>query len=248
MHLTLDAFCEVVKRLNKTQAEKALVLLWFYDRKQLDISMTAGALARIINDHHIGNPNSTLLAEAIRKTRLASESKSGFLLKPGSRKLIHDWLPSDLDGIQPAMDHSSGYLPEAVWVNTRGYIESVSRQINGCFKAAYYDAAAVMLRRLLETLIIEAYEHLKREAEIKNGGGEYFMLKDLVIRACGESSHAGLNLGRGSKAGLKEAREIGNQSAHNRRYTAVAADLTKLQLGVRLVVQELIHIANLKKA
>ena len=61
-----------------------------------------------------------------------------------------------------------GYIPDGVWIGTRGYIEAVCKQLNGCFHAGFYDAAAVMLRRLLETLIIETYEQLKREAEIKD--------------------------------------------------------------------------------
>jgi hypothetical protein len=247
MHLSLDDFCEVVKKLKRTNAEKALAVLWFHDQKQADIAMSAGELTRILGDHHIGTANSTALGRAIAETKLASESRAGFSLKPGSRRVIQGWLPADLDGIQPTMDQAAGYLPEAVWRSTRGYIEGVCRQLNGCFKFAYYDAAAVMLRRLLETLIIEAYEHLKREGEIKDGGGQYLMLRDLVERACGEKGHPGLNLGRDSKSTLKDARDIGNWSAHARRYTAVSTDLTKIQAGVRVAVQELIHLANLKR-
>jgi hypothetical protein len=248
MHVTLDDFCEVVKSLKKTNAEKALAILWFFDRKQADAAMSAAQLTKVLGDHHVGTANSTALRRAIQDTKLASESKSGFALKPGSRRVIHGWLPVDLDGVQPTMDHATGYLPEAVWRNTRGYIEAVCRQLNGCFKSAYYDAAAVMLRRLLETLIVESYEHLKREAEIRDGGGQYLMLRDVVERACGEKGHAGLNLGRDSKATLKDARDIGNWSAHARRYSAISTDLTKIQAGVRVAVQELIHIANLKRA
>lgn len=247
MHLTLDDFCEVVKSLRKTQAEKALTILWFFDRTQPDIAKTAGQLTKVLGDHHVGTANQTLLAIAIRKTKLASESMAGFALKPGSRKVIHGWLPADMDGMQPAMDHTTGYLPEAVWRGTRGYIEAVCRQLNGCFRAAYYDAASVMLRRLLETLIIESYEYLKRESEIKDGNGQYLMLRDLAERACGEKIHAGLNLGRNSKDALKEAKNVGNLSAHSRRYNAVSTDLTKIQSGVRVLVQELIQIANLVK-
>jgi hypothetical protein len=65
-----------------------------------------------------------------------------------------------------------------------------------------------MLRRLLETLIIEAYEHLGRESEIKDGGGNYLMLSDLAERACGEKVHKGLNLGRDSRTALKEVRNV----------------------------------------
>jgi len=249
MHLSLDGFCEVVKKLSKTNAEKALAILWYFDREQPDISKTAGHLTKVLDDHHIGSPNQTALAEAIRRTKLANESRKGFSLKPGSRKVIRDWLP-DLEGIQPTIDHSLGYLPEPIWKNTRGYIETVCRELNGSFHHGYYNAAAVMLRRLLETLIIEAYERLNREAEIKDGGGNYLMLSDLADRVCGENGHKGINLGRDSKKALKEARNVGNWSAHARRFLAHAGDLTKLQAGIRLLVQELVQIAELvrKKA
>lgn len=246
MSLSIDDFCHALKGLDKTNVEKALALLWYYDHQQPDTSRTAGQLAKVLSDHHVGTPNQTALAEALRKTRLTKESKSGFSLKPGSRRVIRDWLP-DLSGFQPPMDHTSGFLPEPIWKNTRGYIEEVCRELNGCFKQAYYNAAAVMLRRLLETLIIEAYEHLCRENEIKDAGGNYLMLSDLAERACGEKSHKGLNLGRDSKKALKDARNVGNWSAHARRFLAHAGDLAKVQPEARLLVQELIQIADLVK-
>ena len=207
--------------------------------------MTSGQLARLLDDHHIGTPNSTALAQALRASKLVTERRTGFSLKPGSRKVIRDLLPVHIEGVQPAMDHAAGFLPEYVWRCNRGYVEAVCRELNGCFRAAYYNAAAVMLRRLLETLIIEAYEHLHRESEIKDSGGNYFMLADLVERACGERGHHGLHLGRDAKAALKDARQIGNWAAHARRFIAHASDLTKLQLGARILVQELIQIANI---
>jgi len=245
MNLSLQSFCEIVKNLNRSNAEKALAILWYFDCDHAGISKSSGQLTKVLGDHHVGTPNQTTLAEAIRKTKLANETRSGFSLKPGSRKLIRDWLPDDLDGIQPTMDHASGYLPEAVWKNTRGYIEQVCRELNGCFRHAYYNAAAVMLRRLLETLIIEAYEHLGREDEIKDGGGNYLMLSDLAERACGDNGHKGLHLGRDSKKALKDARTVGNWSAHARRFIAHASDLKKSQDGVRLLAQELTQIAEL---
>jgi len=77
MHLTLDDFCEVVKSLRKTNAEKALAILWFFDRKQADIAMSAGQLTKVLGDHHVGTANSTVLGRGIRHSKLASESTSG---------------------------------------------------------------------------------------------------------------------------------------------------------------------------
>lgn len=246
MSLAIEDFCEILSRLNRSNTEKALALLWFFDREQPNVSKSARHLTKVLDDHHVGTPNQTALAEAIRKTKLANESANGFSLKPGSRRVIRDWLP-ELDGIQPTMDHVLGFLPEPIWKNTRGYVEEVCRELNGSFRHAYYNAAAVMLRRLLETLIIEAYEHLRREDEIKDRGDNYMMLSELAERACGENGHKGLNLGRDSKKALKDARTVGNWSAHARRFLAHASDLTKTQVGMRLLVQELVQIAELKR-
>jgi hypothetical protein len=247
VHLPLLNFSEIVKSLRKSNAEKALTILWFHDCNQPDIAMTAGQLTKILGDYHIGTPNATSLAEAIRKTKLTHETKSGFALKPGSRSTIHNWLPSGIDGMQPAINHSTGYVTDAIWNSTRGYIEDVCKQLNGCFHASYYDAASVMLRRLVETLIIEAYEYLNRKAEIQDTDGNYFMLKNLVDRANGKTPHTGINLGRDAKKTLEDVKALGDKSAHNRRFIAHAPDLINIQAGVRTTVQELIQIANLKK-
>ncbi len=248
MQLSLEDFAKLVKPLGWSNAKKAVGLLWYHDLKEPDIAMSSGELVRIMDNYHLGTPNSTKLAECIRDEKLASEAAGRFKLKPGSRDVIRGWLPESLDGMQPAMNHAEGYLPEAIWSHSRGYIEAVCKQLNGCFRAAYYDAASVMLRRLIETLIIEAYEHLKREAEIKDNGGNYYMLKDLVARANGISPHAGIHLGRDAKKTLDDVKARGDRSAHNRRYNACAADLTEIRDGVRTTVQELIQIASLKKA
>jgi len=236
-----------IRELERSNAEKALTVLWYRDRQKPDIAMTSGALTKVLVEHHVGTPNATQLGASIRKTKLATESKAGFSLKAGSRKIVHDWLPAEIDGMQPAMDHSTGYLQDALWIGTRGYIESVCKQLNGCFRAAYYDATSVMLRRLMETSIIEAYEHLKRENEIKDGDGNYFMLKHLVDRANGKHPHGGLHLGRDAKKNLEDVKALGDRSAHNRRFVAHAPDLVGIQSGVRTAAQELIQIADLKR-
>src|SRR5260370_12416512 len=110
MHLSLDGCCEVVTKSNKNNAEKALAVLWHFDHDQPGIAKTAGQLTKVLGDHHIGTPNQTALAEAIRKTKLASEAKSGFSLKPGSRKIIPDRSPN-LTPRHPRIDPPPEHLP-----------------------------------------------------------------------------------------------------------------------------------------
>src|SRR5947199_226022 len=79
------------------------------------------------------------------------------------------------------------------------------------YQFSFCDAASVMLRRLVETLIIEAYETLTREADIKDGTGNYYMLRELITRAC--DTHP-IGLGRDAKDALKQIKELGDRSAH----------------------------------
>ena len=102
----------------------------------------------------------------------------------------------------------------------------------------------MLLRRLVETLLIECYEHDKTQARIADTEGNYFMLSGIIADAVDKS---GLSLGRETKSVLRELKAIGDRAAHNRRYNAVRADLEKIRLGVRLVVDELIQLAELRR-
>src|SRR5262245_23553496 len=74
---------------------------------------------------------------------------------------------------------SEQVLPMAVVKNTRGYIEKVTLQANGCYENQWFDACAVMIRRLVETLIIEVYESKGRAVDIQVNGN-FLMLRDLA--------------------------------------------------------------------
>jgi hypothetical protein len=134
-------------------------------------------------------------------------------------------------------------VPIALVRGTRGYIDRVTHQINGCYSNGWYDACAVMVRRLLETLIIEAFEAHKIAGKIKDNNGDFFYLSDLIRLTLVESAW---NLSRNSKSALPKLKSIGDKSAHSRRYNAVRNDLDKLLAEIRIVIQELTYIAKLK--
>lgn len=242
--MELKQFCTNLKSLELNHTEKALSILWFHDEGNPDVIMSAGGLGKIIFEMGLGNPHTTQLRGQIKKTRKCIESKKGFRLKEFSRAEIRDLLHPILGATNPNVDQDLGYLPRDVWKNTETYIEKVCTQLNGCFQFEFYDAASVMLRRLFETLIIECYEYLGRQTEIQNNGN-YFMLKDLVNRA---TDAKGLAIGRDSKKSLVAVKELGDRSAHTRKYNAVKADLEKVQSLVRVGVDELIVVANLRKS
>lgn len=138
---------------------------------------------------------------------------------------------------------SQKIIPFSIVRGTRGYIEKVANQINGCYEKGWYDGCAVMLRRLIETLIIEAFEHHNIERKIQNAQGDFLWLDDLIDRAINEQSW---NLTRNTKRALPKLKSVGDLSAHSRRYNAHLKDIERLIDDVRVVVQELIYLAALK--
>jgi hypothetical protein len=243
--MELEEFCIRLNQIDLSNAQRALAILWFHDCEAPGVQLTANSLARVIYKTGLGNPHPTQLGEVIAKTKLALKGKSGFQLKPTSRTTIKEWLTPILQTPPADVELEQGYLPEAIWKNTRGYIEKIAFQVNGCFQYGFYDGASVLLRRLVETLLIECYEHNKTQSRIADPSGNYFMLSGIITDAVDKN---GLSLGRETKSVLRDLKVIGDRAAHNRRYNAVSADLEKIRLGVRLVVDELIQLAELRRS
>jgi hypothetical protein len=128
--------------------------------------------------------------------------------------------------------------------DTRGYIERIANQANGSYANGWYDACAVLVRRLIETLVIESFEHHNIAAKIQNGAGDFFYLRDLIDATLKEPSW---NLGRNAKQALPKLKDIGDKSAHSRRFVAQRGDIQPLLPEIRVVIQELLFIADLKK-
>ena len=133
-------------------------------------------------------------------------------------------------------------LPVSVIRGSRGYLETTTHQINGSYERGWYDACAVMMRKLLETLIIELFERHRIATEIQSASGDFERLEVLIGKAIGNS---GWNLSRTTKRALTAVKELGDNSAHGRRFTAHRGDIDNLKVGFRTAVQELVHLARL---
>lgn len=144
------------------------------------------------------------------------------------------------DGVEA---ESHQIIPPAVVRGTRGYIEKITNQINGTYERGWFDACAVMMRRLLETLIIECFEHHKIGDRIKNKNGDFLYLRDLVSKTLAESSWT---LSRNTRTALPKLKDLGDKSAHSRRYLAHRQDVELIGTDFRGVVQEFVFLASLK--
>ena len=134
-------------------------------------------------------------------------------------------------------------IPHSMFKNTRGYLEKIVYQINWCYEHTCYDACAVMIRRLIEILIIECFENHTISAKIKDSNDDYLFLKDLISVTLQETAW---HLGRTTKSGLHRLKQIGDQSAHSRRYNARKEYIDDIIIDLRTVAEELLYISQLK--
>lgn len=167
-------------------------------------------------------------AEALKQLRLFCKSE----LLPCLERLKANHIPE-----------TEQVLSMVVVQGTRGYIERIVLQANGCYEHQWYDACAVMIRRLVETLIIQLYEAKGKAAEIQDRDGNFSMLSNLVNKVVNDTSW---NLGRETKAALPLLKSLGDRSAHNRHYLATKLDIDKVLPGLRVVVDDFLHLSGLK--
>jgi hypothetical protein len=134
-------------------------------------------------------------------------------------------------------------LPHSLFIGTRGYLEKIAYQINATYLSTSYDACAVMIRRLIEILVIEAFEKYGIGSKIKDANGDYLFLRDLVQALLGEPSW---NLGRVTKSALPKLKTIGDLSAHSRRYNAQRQYIDDIIQDLRVVSEELLYLSGLR--
>jgi hypothetical protein len=160
-----------------------------------------------------------------------------------SRELIYALRTTWRKVPQPPTPPTLSVFPLSILDQTnRGYIVAIGRQMNGAFAQDWHDAAAVMMRRLLEIAIIEAFEAKGIAAKITGQDGNYLHLSSLVAATLREPL---FKLSRNSRKYLPRLRDIGDLSAHGRYYLAHREDIESIQQGCRVAIEELLHIAEL---
>ncbi|MDD9957174.1 MAG: hypothetical protein OXP68_13255 [Anaerolineaceae bacterium] len=115
----------------------------------------------------------------------------------------------------------------------------VVEEINGTYESGWYDASAAMLRRLTETLIIEAFE-AKQISEKITKKGEFRPLGELIGVASKETS---LKLSRHSKRTLRDIAALGNTAAHDRSFNLPRDLLEERLLPIQLLILHLLDIS-----
>jgi hypothetical protein len=179
-----------------------------------------------------------------RAKGLAILTPDGWKLTSEGRQQIAGYVkpPAQAATPAPVVPADTGSVIPVGLATARKYLEKLVWQLNSSYDAQLYDCCAVMCRRLLETLIIEVYEHCGRASKIKGPDGHFLMLNGLATFF--ENDKA-FNVSRSALQGLRDFKKLGDLSAHSRRFNAHKEDIDRVRDGLRVAVQELVHLAGL---
>jgi hypothetical protein len=157
----------------------------FYGNKLAKLRTDATILFSELSNHPIGDTSA--LAELIETCFSANTAQKDRLaaVRELSHSLRTKWRQSKAEGAAPGNE----IFPLALIAKAhRGYLTTIARQMNGCAREGFYDACAVMMRRLVEISIIEAFEKRGIATKIKDAKGDYLQLTALVDHALVETS------------------------------------------------------------
>ena len=131
-------------------------------------------------------------------------------------------------------------IPESLTRNCRSYIQRIVREINGTYEKGFFSACAVMIRRLIETCMIEAFEHKGLVSMIKDPNGEYKTADEIKNQLLQNPFG---NLSRSARRALSDndTLGLGHKCAHDRFFTARKPDVDNIKNKVRSLIEYLIH-------
>jgi len=148
-------------------------------------------------------------------------------------------LAAELDAPEATVSLSPSvpFLPNDLVSDRYRVLQKILWEANRCYDAACYNACAAMMRRLVESLIIEAFERHTIGGRIKQNG-EYLEFGSLIGKASAEPM---LRLTRNTKRILPDLKFFGDLGAHNRMALVRKDDLDRLRQALRVGIEELVQ-------
>ncbi len=152
---------------------------------------------------------------------------------------IEDIIGWDKPSEKPIPDET--ILPNDLFISAPRFLTTIQQEINASYQYGLYDCTAIMMRRLMEILLIQAYRKKGIEPEIKNG--DYYINLDGIIKNA--NTNTTLDLTTNTKKDLKTIKDFGNLSAHRILFNCTQSDIDTIKLKFRTVIEELLYKAQI---
>lgn len=236
-------FLQETTEFRLTHAGRAIALLWYYRQTQEYDERSASGLASDLLDEGFPKPHVTKLHDQLRRSKFVVRGRRPKTFQLDARRIGElDDRYSKIINIKKVIV-SSAIIPEEWFVGTRSYLERMVFQINGTYEYGFYDACAVLCRRLMESLIIEVYVSSKRQAEIQDNG----LFKRLESLIAYVKADKAVTPSRNAPKTMTEIKLLGDTAAHDRVCITEQVDIDDVKARYRRLVKEIGTLAGILK-
>ncbi len=245
MKSSLVCFADGISRLGLTEVGYAIALLWYFDQEEGRPELRPAFLAELMHDLSLRRRvNVTRLGRLLLTNRdvMRGKEMGTVRLRVASKSRLSSRY-NEITETAAAPKIDQHIIPAGLFENTRPYLESLVVQINGTYQSGFYDACAVMCRRLLECMLLLAFERAAKGDVIRDASGDYRAFADIIGLA---SSNRHLKLARGAGAVMGKIDYVGDLAAHHPTYVARRNDIDEQRLGFARVISELVQLAEIK--
>ncbi len=177
-------------------------------------------------------------------TRLMNSSRNWSTWTSKMRYWIEDikkWGQEDTVSIQ----QSGTILPDTLYNGLQSNIQSLCKQINASYENNLFDCTAVIMRRLLESLLVLCYQNANIESEIMDKNGSYHIPLDKIIKNAEQNKT--LALSANTRKEMSLFKDLGNYSAHKIWYNCTQQDIQPHILKYRVIIEELMYKSKIKR-
>lgn len=237
-----NKFAQQISQFDLTRLEQAIAFLWFYRSTQTYEDRTASELADDLDEEGLGRPNVTNLHRDLNKSRQTVKGK-----RPKSFQLHTKYIPQLASKYAPLLDikeidSTPSVIPTEFVQGTHPHLEQLVKEINGAYNYQFYDASSVLIRRLLESLIIETFIQ-KKIVPVIRFNNAFLMLDKLIAKI---SNHQQIVLSRNAPKSMEAIKILGDTAAHDRTYITTKPDIDELKPQIRKTIKELLILANIQ--
>lgn len=243
--MKIENFSRQAGLSDKTELEKAELLAYFLSESKQEVEFTVGDISSIIFALGFAKPNQSRLKNNIIKSKnfIKGSKKDTYRISVKRLKQLRESY-TDVNESEEIISDDS-VIPEVLLQETkRPYLIKLAQQINASYEHNLFDACSLMMRRMLEVLLIHAFENAGIEGDVKDSEGNYQNLKTLINKAI---SRTEINISTDVKKDMDKFRELGNLSAHRVKYNCRKDDIRTSKLEYRATIEELLYIAGLNK-
>ncbi len=227
-----------IEKMNQTQ--RAGLLCYFHYKTTNESTFDLKGINELFSDAGYSSINTSRVKKGLldkKIMRVPKGLKTSLEFVPTTLQ-EYDQRYSALWDDTTTIQSDNELIDEFKFCKKRTFLDRLIQQINCCYGNNYYDAAAVLMRRLFEILLILSYQKLGIDNEIKGKDAKgYLMLDKIVQNAVNNQT---LNLSR-IKNEFDTFRKVGNFSAHKITYTAGKKDIDDIKVDYRAMLEELYY-------